>query len=303
MDVESTGLQKLVAGASAGAFESLITYPTEYIKTRQQLARGNLKTSPWGILAETLGRPQPLKTLYGGASAFCLSNASKSAVRFFTFDRIRAMLWTDPKTGRPTAQANLVAGLLAGVTESVLVVTPGETIKTKLIDDRQRLGGPQFKGSFDAVRQLLQSQGVRGIYQGVVPVTMKQSFNAMVRFTSYNWFLAKLQDFSGSSYKDLQPVLAGSCAGIVTVYCTMPFDTLKTRLQSLGGGQQSRGTLQTLQLIFRNEGLLVLWKGTTPRLIRLTVSGAISFSVYEQTIRLLSKMNTRSEFGTKQVIA
>lgn len=181
------------------------------------------------------------------------------------------MLWTDPKTGRPTAQANLVAGLLAGVCESVLVVTPGETIKTKLIDDRQRPGGPQFKGSFDAIRQLLQSQGLRGIYQGVVPVTMKQSCNAMVRFTSYNWFLERLRDFAGSSSTDLQPVLAGSFAGVVTVYCTMPFDTLKTRVQSLGGGQQSRGTWQTLLLIFRNEGPLVLWKGTTPRLIRLTV--------------------------------
>lgn len=125
-------------------------YPTEYIKTRQQLAAGVGKSSPWKILKETLNQKGSFRLLYGGAAAFCVSNASKSGVRFFTFDAVRSRLWTDQKTGKPTTQANLTAGLFAGVAESVLVVTPGETIKTKIIDDRQRPGGPQFRGSIGA---------------------------------------------------------------------------------------------------------------------------------------------------------
>lgn len=93
----------------------------------------------------------------------------------------------------------------------------------------------------------------------------------MVRFTSYNWFLERIRELSGERYKSLHSVFAGSFAGIVTVYCTMPFDTLKTRLQSLSDGPRPRGTISCLQSILKNEGLTVLWKGTTPRLTRLTV--------------------------------
>lgn len=155
--------------------------------------------------------------------------------------------------------------------ESVLVVTPGETIKTRVIDDRRRPGGPQFRGSVDAIRKLLENEGPRGIYRGVVPVSMKQASNSMVRFTSYSFFLDTIRSRLGQKWRNAQTMIAGSFAGVVTVYCTMPFDTLKTRLQSLQSGPENRTLLLCLQNVVREEGIKGLWRGTTPRLIRLTV--------------------------------
>lgn len=264
---------KLIAGASAGLLESLTTYPTEYVKTRQQLPPSlDTPRSMTAILAQAFRNGQGVRTLYSGASSFCTSNAAKSAVRFFVFDKVRSYTWRDPFTGKWSAASNLLAGLVAGAAEGVFVVTFGETLKTKMIENRTRPKHEQFCGVVDAVRRIIKTDGPSGLYRGVVPVTLKQSSNAMVRFTSYNAIFNLLDIVSEGRMESIKPVLAGASAGVVTVYATMPFDSIKTRLQATHSPAASMGTFACLTSMIRKEGIKSLWRGTTPRLMRLTVS-------------------------------
>lgn len=41
------------------------------------------------------------------------------------------------------------------------------------------------------------------------------------------------------------------------------------------------GFIQSLELIAREEGVLALWKGLTPRLLRIMPGQAITFMTYE----------------------
>lgn len=268
-----TIVQTIIAGGTAGGFESLLTYPTEYIKTQQQLFRktAGKPISPWRLFVNTI-RSQGFSPLYNGAGVFCISNASKSAVRFFAFDLTRRYLPVDPATGRTTPTGNLVAGLVAGIVESVTVVTPGETIKTKLIDDRNRPGGPQYKSTISAISHLLRTEGLKGIYRGVVAVTLKQSSNAVVRFTSYNLLLDQARGNLGEKSRGWASVVAGAGAGLITVYATMPMDNVKTRLQAIGGSERYGGSWNCVRTVVKEEGARALWKGTSPRLVRLMVS-------------------------------
>lgn len=207
--------------------------------------------------------------MYTGSAAFCISNAGKSGVRFFAFDTARQFVPTD-SSGKTTAWGNMLAGMVAGAAESVLVVTPGETLKTKIIDDQA--GAKRYTSATHAIRSVLSTDGLSGLYRGVVPVTLKQSANAMVRFTSYNFFLGHLRALSSQDRPIAgTTVIAGALAGVVTVYATMPFDTIKTRLQALDGRQRYSGTFDCLRSIVSREGISVLWRGTTPRLARLSV--------------------------------
>ncbi|RDW58924.1 uncharacterized protein DSM5745_11130 [Aspergillus mulundensis] len=277
--------QSILAGGAAGGLESLLTdlfvwkYPTEYLKTRQQLqpTSSSKPLSPWRLLLSTL-RQHGLSHMYTGSTAFCISNAAKSGVRFLAFDSARQLMPTD-SSGAPTALGTMFAGMIAGAAESVFVVTPGETLKTKIIDDQA--GARRYRSATHAIRSVVVAEGVAGLYRGVVPVTLKQSANAMVRFTSYSFFLGALRDVLGSGAS----VLAGALAGVVTVYATMPFDTLKTRMQAVDGRARYRGTLDCLRAVVANEGVAVLWRGTTPRLARLSISGAVSFSIYESVVQ------------------
>lgn len=49
----------------------------------------------------------------------------------------------------------------------------------------------------------------------------------------------------------------------------MPFDNVKTRMQSIGN--TDRSMLACARRMLAAEGVPVFWKATTPRLVRLTV--------------------------------
>lgn len=70
----------------------------------------------------------------------------------------------------------------------------------------------------------------------------------------------------------------GGLAGLITVYTTQPLDVVKTRMQSLKASTQYRNSLDAGIKIAKKEGILTLWSGTVPRLLRLTVSDIWSFS-------------------------
>lgn len=243
-------------------------FPTEYVKTRQQLLRGaEAARSPFRILTSTI-RDQGIRSLYTGGTAFCISNAAKSGVRFFSFDLVRGRFPKKEDGGTPVA-ATLIAGMAAGVAESFAVLTPGETIKTKMIDDRA--GAKMYRSASHAARSIVRAEGLRGLYRGAWPVALKQSANAMVRFTSYS-FLKDSLGPSLATYGIPASVVCGSLAGAITVYCTMPFDSVKTQLQSIEGRRLYTGSLDCVRKMISQGGLRSLWKGTTPRLVRLSVS-------------------------------
>jgi solute carrier family 25 citrate transporter 1 len=207
-------------------------------------------------------------SLYTGGAAFCVSNAAKSGIRFLSFDTIRNLFPKDAN-GKIPVIGTLTAGLAAGVAESFAVLTPGETIKTKMIQDRA--GARVFRSTGHAVESILATEGPLGFYRGVWPVAMKQSANAMVRFTSYSILLEKLKPILSKQGLPTSAI-AGSLAGAITVYCTMPFDSVKTQLQSVEGKQMYKGTWDCVRKLVASGGVRSLWKGTTPRLVRLSVS-------------------------------
>ncbi|KAJ5690311.1 hypothetical protein N7462_004703 [Penicillium macrosclerotiorum] len=252
----------LVAGGVAGAVEAAVTYPFEYSKTRVQLFSTNsLNTST-----------NPLRLIFQGT-------AGKAAVRFLSYDTIRKSF--SDEHGRLSAGRGILAGMAAGTVESFLAVTPTERIKTALIDDAKATR--QFRSGFHAVTVMVRVHGVGELYRGLVSTTVKQSATSAVRMGSYN-ILKEMSKSHGIQQSIFTSFGMGALAGVVTVYATQPFDTLKTRAQSVQGA----GLMEAAQSVMHEYGVRGFWKGSSMRLGRLLLSGGIVFSVYEQVSSLLS---------------
>jgi len=161
------------------------------------------------------------------------------------------------------------------MTEAVLVVTPSETIKTKLIHDGNS-AKPQYRGLVHGVQSIVKAEGLGGIYRGVIPVMARQGANSAVRFGVYSALndLLKARLEPGTKVPAAYTFGIGAIAGIVTVYSTMPLDVVKTKMQGLNARQLYSGVFDCFWKVFKNEGLLSFWKGATPRLARLSVSSA-----------------------------
>jgi solute carrier family 25 citrate transporter 1 len=107
-----------------------MTYPTEYTKTVMQLYPDKNRMGVINLVKHTV-KENGFFGLYRGYSALLLFSVPKNYVRFGAFQWSQANLFT--KKGR---MDNFLNGLVAGAAESTFVVTPQETIKTKLVHDK-----------------------------------------------------------------------------------------------------------------------------------------------------------------------
>lgn len=83
----------------------------------------------------------------------------------------------------------------------------------------------------------------------------------------------------------------GGLAGLITVYVTQPVDTIKTRMQSIEAKQLYKNSWDCGSQLVRKEGVLTLWSGALPRLVRLMLSGGIVFTMYEKSIELMDRVD------------
>ncbi|KAK3115584.1 hypothetical protein LTR53_004890 [Teratosphaeriaceae sp. CCFEE 6253] len=281
-------LRSIIAGSTAGAVEIAITYPAEFAKTRTQLNQrlASAQRLPW---------PPFGKQWYAGCTTLIIGNSIKAGVRFVAFDYFKSVLGDGE--GGISGPMTVVSGFMAGATESLVAVTPFESIKTQLIDDRKR-AQPRMKGFLHGSALIFREQGVRGFFKGFVPTTARQAANSAVRFSAYTSLKQLTQSYiaPGEKLGSLATFAIGGVAGTVTVYATQPIDVIKTRMQSLDAKGAYKNSFDCATKIWRQEGVLKFWSGAVPRLGRLVFSGGIVFTMYEKTIELLDRADPEKKY-------
>ncbi|CAE8598876.1 unnamed protein product [Polarella glacialis] len=276
-------VKTLVKGFLTGFIESIICYPTEFIKTQLQL-QSKLNPQFTGILdcgRQTVATHGPMG-LYRGAAPLIIGSSFKQAARWTGYQTMADHL--KDENGNITIPKRMFAGFCGGFSEAILAVVPMETIKTRVTDDARR-GTKNYTGSFDACMKIMKSEGPMGLYKGVLPTIAKQGTNQMVRFPTQFYLLAFM--CGEDKEKRTNPLLnglAGAAAGAVSVLCTMPQDTIKTRMQ----GEESakyKNTLDCVKQVIKADGIGFLYAGTWPRMIRVSLDVGITFVIFP----LLSK--------------
>ncbi|KAM5440930.1 hypothetical protein MferCBS31731_004069 [Microsporum ferrugineum] len=252
-------------------------------KTRTQLNRRlpDAKKLPW---------PPFGPAWYAGCTTLIIGNSIKAGVRFVAFDAFKSLL--QDENGKISGPKTVIAGFGAGFTESLLAVTPFESIKTQLIDDRKS-AKPRMRGFLHGSAVIFRERGVRGFFQGFIPTTARQAANSATRFGSYTTLRQFAQGYiaPGEKLGTLSTFAIGGMAGLITVYVTQPLDTVKTRMQSLEARNSYKHSLDCVAKILKNEGILTFWSGAVPRLARLVLSGGIVFTMYEKTMEGLDRLD------------
>jgi solute carrier family 25 citrate transporter 1 len=229
--------------------------------------------------------------LYKGLTAVYTGIIPKMAIRFVSFEQFRELgiAWNG---GQPSTTITFTAGLLSGLTEAILVVTPAEVCKIRMQSQFHSLMDPaqmqhrKYTNVLQTAFTISREEGVGALYKGVVPTMLRQGCNQAVNFTAYNLIKTKVMDWQGTSeLASWQSLMIGGLSGGMGPLVNNPLDVVKTRLQKQvvhpGKTPKYTGLLQSCVLIAKEEGLLALWKGITPRLLRIMPGQAITFMTYE----------------------
>jgi len=287
-------LKGIVAGGITGAVEILITFPTEYVKTQLQLdermGASRRYSGPIDCVKKTM-QSHGFRGLYRGLSVLLYCAIPKSAVRFGGFEEFKRH--NVSPDGTLTAGRKLLCGMGAGIAEAILVVTPMETVKVRFIND-QTSKNPHYKGFVHGVRSISQEFGITGLYKGVTPTIFKQGSNQAIRFfvmeTMKEWYRKNRGDTEPNMpVPKMITGLFGIIAGTASVYGNTPLDVIKTRMQGLDA-HKYKNTFYCARKILRDEGLSAFYKGTVPRLGRVSLDVCISFMMYDTFMENFSKV-------------
>jgi len=269
----------IVAGGVSGAIEICCTYPLEFTKTVSQLDKGG--GGAMGVIRNTLKTSGPLG-FYRGLSSMVYFATPKAAIRFSAFEQASgALVGSD---GKPMfgSMTSFVAGLIAGTMEAIVVTTPQETIKIKLIDDAFKREVPRFNGFFHGVSSIIREEGFAGVYQGVAPTIIKVATAQGTRFGVFHYIPPEYRKSA------IGAAASGAFAGGVSVLLFQGIDVIKSRMQGLEGSKYT-SSMHCLTDLVKNEGVLALYKGVGPRLSRVCCEVAITMSLYGEVVKLLNK--------------
>ncbi|RYP10721.1 hypothetical protein DL764_000511 [Monosporascus ibericus] len=307
----------LIAGGGAGMMEALACHPLDTIKVRMQLSRrarqpgapkrGFLKTG-----SEIVRKETPLG-LYKGLGAVLTGIVPKMAIRFTSFEAYKQLL-ADPSTGVVSGTGTFAAGLAAGVTEAVAVVTPMEVVKIRLQAQHHSMADPldvpKYRNAAHAAYTVVREEGAGALYRGVALTALRQGSNQAVNFTAYTYFKEVLVRWQGgartgdgqTAIPGWQTTVIGLVSGAMGPLSNAPIDTIKTRLQKTPA-EEGVSAFKRVSVIasdmFKREGFHAFYKGITPRIMRVAPGQAVTFTVYEFLKEKMEKTGPSIWSGSK----
>ena len=265
-----------IAGGVAGIVEAVAVQPLELIKVRFQLNTG----ANGGIIAaakEIVAEGGAMRLYRGLLPELCGMFPTRSTM--YTSQEVAKRYLTDG--GAETVLVAGAAGFLAGIPEAV-VVTPFQVVKVRL-QAKEYLG--MYANSFDCVTKVFRQEGLGAFTIGMGTTVLRNSIWNGVYFTAM--FRLKqaypLPPDSSRAASTAHSLATGFVGGVCATMCNAPFDVVKSRIQAQSAAAEARytSTFQALFAIGRAEGLQALYKGFTPKALRMGSGAAVAITTFD----------------------
>jgi len=191
-----------------------------------------------------------------------------------------------------------------GASVAMSVFYPLETVRTRLqLEAGKGENGQEGEESAQEklkarrsvlamLRAIYRSEGLPGLYKGLVPVLQSLYCSQFVYFYAFHGLKRALNPDNTA----LRNLFCGMAAGIVNVLTTCPLWVVNTRIkmaQREAGQGPYGGLLGGLRHVYATEGVSGLWSGCGASLL-LVVNPALQFMAYELLRRLVASTGSRS---------
>jgi len=348
-----------LGSAAAGIVSRLCTHPLDTAKARLQgstasatstsssAAGNNNKNNnsyyrgPVDALRRTF-RSEGLRGLYRGFGAVIVGGTPGTVLYLCTYEVAKERLLrlsssrgdsdNNGDNGGGVRNGDFAVHFASGMiaeTVSCVVYVPVDVIKERM-QVQQRLGSASasavyYKNGWDALRQISQTEGVRGVYRGYGATLASFGPFSALYFVFYEQFklMARRRQLEADGIKALGEssspytrsidavelpflwTLACSAgAGALASWLTSPLDLAKLRLQvsrgraaaagaSASGGAGDvayRGVVDCLQRAYRDGGVRGLFRGAGARVLHFAPATTITMTCYETCRSFVAKL-------------
>ncbi|XP_057638780.1 mitochondrial 2-oxodicarboxylate carrier [Chionomys nivalis] len=265
--------------------------PLDVVKTRIQVQRAEMDPHSYKSLGDSfrmIFRTEGLFGFYKGILPPILAETPKCAVKFSTFEQYKKLLGY---VSLPPGLTFAIAGLGTGVTEAI-VINPFEVVKVDLQVNRNTF--TEQLSTFAYARQIIKKEGlgIQGLNKGLTATLGRHGIFNMVYFGFYHNVKDIIPASTDPTLEFLRKFGIGFLSGTMGSVFNIPFDVAKSRIQGpqpVPGEIKYRNCFKTMATVYREEGILALYKGLVPKVMRLGPGGAVMLLVYEHTYAWLQE--------------
>ncbi|XP_069615011.1 mitochondrial ornithine transporter 1-like [Ranitomeya imitator] len=284
----------LTAGAAGGTACVLTGQPFDTAKVKMQTFP-NMYRGLTDCAVKTY-RQVGFRGFYKGTGPALLANIAENSVLFMSYgfcQRVVRRLAGLEDNATLSDLQNAAAGSFASVF-AALVLCPTELVKCRLQAMHElQVSGKLAQGqntAWSVVKGIVQREGPLGFYQGLTSTICREMPGYFLFFGGYELSRSFFAASGGKSKDELGPValmISGGCGGIALWLAVYPVDCIKSRIQVLSITGKQAGFMGTCSSIVKNEGILALYSGLKPTLIRAFPANGALFLAYEYSRKLM----------------
>ncbi|XP_009615663.1 uncharacterized protein [Nicotiana tomentosiformis] len=184
---------RLVGGGLSGITAASVTYPLDLVRTRLAAQRNVIYYRGIWHALQTISREEGIAGLYKGMGATLLGVGPNLAISFSVYDTVRSY-WQSRRPEDSTVLVSLACGSLSGVASSTV------TFPLDLVRRRMQLEGAGGRariyktGLVGAFNRIIQTEGLRGLYRGILPEYYKVVPSIGIVFMTYEKMKQILSD-------------------------------------------------------------------------------------------------------------
>jgi len=296
-DVQVNLPMRMAMSAVAGMGGSTCCQPLDVIKFQMQMDNNRGATGGTRMYKNTLDcgvqiyQRGGVRTLYAGLSAAylrqCMYGSGRMGIYSFLFNKYK----TDNNGALPNLATKLAMGGTSGCI-GAFIGNPADMALVRMSADSKKplAERANYRGVGDCIKRIVAADGVPGLWKGVT-VTMAR---AAVLSGCQMGMTSQTRQYIGEK-KLLPPgaitmVCSTAIASVVACSASLPLDVIKNRFQNSSTGKYT-GMIDCLVKSVRAEGPMILWRGLTPALIKLTPYTIISLTLLEKISYLVTGTN------------
>ncbi|KAM5242405.1 mitochondrial 2-oxodicarboxylate carrier isoform 3-T3 [Hipposideros larvatus] len=247
--------RQILAGGSAGLVEICLMHPLDVVKTRFQIQRDATDPNSYRSLGHSfrmIFRTEGLFGFYKGILPPILVETPKRAVKFFTFEQYKKLL---------------------GSVSLSPALQPSTMSYARHIIKKEGLG-------------------LQGLNKGFTATLGRHGVFNMVYFGFYHNVKNMIPVNKDPTLEFVRKFGIGLLSGTMASVINIPFDVAKSRIQGpqpVPGQIKYRTCFKTMATVYQEEGILALYKGLLPKIMRLGPGGAVMLLVYEYSYSWLQE--------------
>jgi len=296
----------LLSGGIGGTIGAIVTCPLEVVKTRQQSSLksfdyyhipNNTKKQQKNSVAQIfrsvkhIYKNEGKRGLFRGLGPNLVGVAPSRAIYFCTYSQVKTIC-NENSTNPETPFVHMTAAASAGFVSSTLT-NPIWFVKTRLQLDQTLCGQTN---AWTCVKSIYKESGLFGFYKGITASYFGIS-ETIIHFVIYEYIKSKLRERIENSKEGLevnsihilsQSLIASSSSKACAAIITYPHEVARTRLRQQG--TKYRGFVQTLRLVYKEEGRQGLYRGLATHIIKQIPNTAIMMVSYEFFVHIFTQL-------------